>query len=521
MADKFTLEALEGSRLPPVAGARRTSVKPEERDIEIVLVLRRNPKARPLPDYAAEGFEPLDRAAFAREWGASPSDVELVMEYLKYVDARIERVEDAPDSPRLARRMVGVRGPASELARAFGTDIQFAELATGEPAILRTGALAVPAPLREIVKGVFGLDTRPIGTRGNAPSRRDLAIDPCRLPTPPQIAALYKFPQVSARGQTIALMQFGGGYLRAHTDRYFADLGVAPPTLIDVGVAGGANTPGSPYDQEVTLDIEVAGSVAREATLINYFAPHTEQGWIEAIATAVYDWRNRPTVISISWGAPELGSSNSLTWSRNGMDAMSEYFVDAACLGVTVLAAAGNHGSDCKVGDGLAHVNYPASDPRVIACSGTTIENFAGEPGREVAWTEGGGGVSDVFDVPAYQDAAELPMSLNTMRKSRGVPDIAGYADPGYAFWVGQTVVLPGTSLVAPLYAAAVALMAAKEGRPQGYLHARLYTDRAKLRDIDDPHSNLSWNGQNGAPGYFGRAGWDGRTGLGIFEPES
>ena len=57
-------------------------------------------------------------------------------------------------------------------------------------------------------------------------------------------------------------------------------------------------------DAEVELDIEVAGTIAPGATIAVYFAPNTEQGFIDAINVAIHD-QNAPSVISISWGAPE------------------------------------------------------------------------------------------------------------------------------------------------------------------------------------------------------------------------
>jgi kumamolisin len=107
-------------------------------------------------------------------------------------------------------------------------------------------------------------------------------------------------------------------------------------------VDGGHNQPtGNPNgpDGEVLLDIEVAGAVAPKAKLVIYFAPNTDQGFLDAIATAVHDTRNRPTVISISWGGPESA------WTSQAMQAMDQAFQDAAALGVTVCCASGDDGS--------------------------------------------------------------------------------------------------------------------------------------------------------------------------------
>ena len=91
----------------------------------------------------------------------------------------------------------------------------------------------------------------------------------------------------------------------------------------------------------------------------------------------------------------------------------------------------------------------------------------------------------------------------------RGVPDVAGNADPqtGYQVLVdGQAQVIGGTSAVAPLWAALIARCNQKLGRPLGDAHAALY--RLGARAFNDITS-----GNNGA--YQAGAGWDACTGLG------
>ena len=72
----------------------------------------------------------------------------------------------------------------------------------------------------------------------------------------------------------------------------------------------------------------------------------------------------------------------------------------------------------------------------------------------------------------------------------RGVPDVAGNADPqtGYRVRVdGQDQVIGGTNAVAPLGAGLIALCNQSLGKLVGLLNARLYTDAdacAVVRDI-------------------------------------
>jgi kumamolisin len=198
------------------------------------------------------------------------------------------------------------------------------------------------------------------------------------------------------------------------------------------------------------------------------------------------------------------------------MQAMDQAFQEAALVGVTVLCASGDNGSDDAVGDGLAHADFPASSPHVVACGGTQLVASVSSITDERTWNDGaqggssGGGISDVFDLPAYQASAALPPSANPGgRVGRGVPDVAGDASPvsGYQVLVdGQRMVIGGTSAVAPLLAALVAQLNEQLKKPVGFLNPLLYAAPSSVfRDIT--------SGGNGA--YAARPGWDACTGLG------
>jgi len=329
--------------------------------------------------------------------------------------------------------------------------------------------------------------------------------------TPPQIAALYQFPaNSSATGQTIGLIELGGGYRAADLTAYFSSLGLPAPTVTAVSVDGGKNTPSTAdgADGEVMLDIEVAASVAPGAKIAVYFAPNTDQGFIDAITTAVHDTANKPSVISISWGGPES------TWTQQAVTALDSACQAAALLGVTITVAAGDNGSTDGVTDGADHVDFPASSPHVLSCGGTRITATNGTLSDEVVWNElsanegaTGGGVSALFTKPTWQASANVPAPPSTSG-GRGVPDVAGDADPvtGYTVRVdGQTIAIGGTSAVAPLWAGLIALANAGLKTPVGFLNPTLYSNPAAFRDIT--------TGTNGS--FSAASGWDPCTGLG------
>jgi kumamolisin len=493
MAEQPARVPIPGSeRLGPVhepAGASDPS------EVATVTVYVRGPSGDP-----AAGR--LSREEYAAAHGAAPGDVDAVRSFAEAHGLSVGAVD-------LARRSVQVTGKLDSLSAAFGTTLTMYRGVDGVEYRGRRGSLSVPSGLDGVVTGVFGLDSRP-----QARSQFRPRADARSQYTPPQVAAAYTFPTgLTGSGECIALIELGGGFRPADLTAYFSQLGVSEPTVVAVPVDGGSNSPGTPDgpDGEVMLDVEVAGSVAPGATIAVYFAPNTDQGFIDAVTSAVHDTNHRPSVVSISWGSSES------TWTAQAMNQMEQAFTAAAAMAVTVAVAAGDNGSSDGAMDGLQHTDFPASAPHALGCGGTRLEIAGGVIASETVWNDGpgqgagGGGISDVFPVPAYQHAASIPPSANPGgRIGRGVPDICGDADPdtGYTVRVdGQTIPIGGTSAVAPLWAGLIALLNQGLGRPVGFLQPFLYSSAgsAALHDVV--------SGSNAA--YTAGPGWDPCTGLG------
>ena len=260
-----------------------------------------------------------------------------------------------------------------------------------------------------------------------------------------------------------------------------------------------------------TPQIEIAAAVAPKATIAIYFAPNTSQGFLDAITTAVHDKINKPSVISISWGSAE---SN---WTLQSMTQRDQAFQAAAAIGVTVCCAAGDNGCGDGVADGKVHVDFPASSPYALGCGGTKIVASGLTITSEIVWNEGsksatGGGVSATFGLPSYQAKANVPPAAQPDHHiGRGVPDVAGDADPASGYQVrvdGQNLVFGGTSAVAPLWAGLIALMKQRLSKPVGFLNPLIYGSLAGKGLFNDVSS-----GNNGA--YSASAGWDACTGWG------
>ena len=324
----------------------------------------------------------------------------------------------------LARRTVVVEGTVRALERAFGTELRLGRVGT-ETFRMRSGTLTVPQQIGAVVSGVFGLDERP---QARSQFRRLISNAAAATSfSPVQIAKAYGFPTTqNGAGQTIALIELGGGYRQSDLDTFFGTLGIAAPAVSNVGVDGAANAPTGDQnsaDSEVVLDIEVAGAVAPGSKIVVYFAPNTDQGFLDAVTTAIHDKTNAPSIVSISWGGPES------SWTGQSTTSFDAAFTDAATLGVTVMVAAGDNGSSDGVTGGGNHVDFPASSPHVLACGGTSLKLSGTKIASETVWNDGasggatGGGVSNVFDLPAYQKNAGVPVVNDAGgNPGRGVP---------------------------------------------------------------------------------------------------
>jgi kumamolisin len=507
---------LRGSERQPLPGAQSAGkVDPAER-LEVTILVRHRAGAD-LKERASELMKGnlrgshISREEFARRHSADPEDLAAVKTFADAHGLAVVQ-QDA------ARRTVILSGTAAQFNTAFGVDLQQFEHEGGSYRG-RTGPVHLPDELQEVVEAVLGLDNRPVARphfRARHPQGNvnwHAAAAAATSFSPPQLAQLYNFPTGDGKGECIGIIELGGGYRHADIRSYFSSLNHRPPKITSVSVDHGRNHPtGDPNgpDGEVMLDIEVAGAVAPGAHIVVYFAPNTDAGFLDAITTAAHDAVHKPSVISISWGGPEA------SWTPQSLSAYDSAFQAAAAMGITVLAASGDSGSSDGVSDGRDHVDFPASSPYVTACGGTRVQASGSEITSETVWNDGaqggagGGGVSNVFPLPSWQSDLKVANSRGgtSPLEMRGVPDIAGDADPqsGYVVRVdGHQGVFGGTSAVAPLWAGLIALINAAKGSPVGYINPVLYRNATALNDI-----RMGDNGDFAASG-----GWDACTGLG------
>jgi kumamolisin len=501
---------LPGSEKPAPAAKKGRKLAGDE-VIEVTLRLRRKKSIDEALKAMEQTGKTYTREEYQQEFGLKDDDVEKVDAFAAGHGLSVTHIS-------YGRRSVIVRGTAENMANAFGVQLNYFQAKGGMQFRGRSGAISVPKELKNIVEGVFGLDNRPQATpkfKRLQPSKgRILAQAHSSSFYPNELATLYNYPKADGTGQCIGIIELGGGHKLKDLQVYFDKIGIPMPTVKSVSVDGAVNKPGSDADAEVMLDIEVAGAIAPKATIVVYYAPNTDKGFLDAITQAVHDNVNKPSIISISWGAPEK------EWTKQSMTNYNEAFKAAALLGVTVCAAAGDAGSADGETDGKAHADFPASSPYVLACGGTRLTADNGKVASEVVWhvaddSATGGGVSEFFKKPGYQQQTKIPTSVNNRFTGRGLPDVSGVADPntGYKVYVdGSYAVIGGTSAVAPLMAGLVARLNQLKKKPVGFIHSGIYKNPVVFRDITQGDNITTTTGK----GYKAGVGWDGCTGLGV-----
>lgn len=391
---------------------------------------------------------------------------------------------------------IHVRAPAAALQAAFSVRLARFAGEAGDQFRGRSGPVYVPDEIADSVTAVLGLDDRNVAQPwlAVAPHAGSTSL------TPLQVAKAYQFPAGDGRGQTVGIIELGGGFTQADLNAYLDSLAVPRTTATVVSVMGATSSPDGPNgaDGEVMLDVEIIAAIAPGANIRVYFAPNTTAGFLAAINQVVQDGCD---VMSISWGGPES------RWTSQAMTAYDQAFAVALRAGCTVFAASGDRGSSDGVPGGGVHVDFPASSPHATGCGGTRLTlTSSGTIASQVVWNDDptrsatGGGYSAFFIKPAYQ--AAVPGS------KRGVPDVAGDADPatGYPIRVdGQSMVIGGTSAVAPLMSGLTLRLNQLSGHAVGDFNTVAYANAGDFTDVTQ--------GNNGA--YSAGVGWDPTTGLG------
>jgi kumamolisin len=448
---------------------------------------------------------------------------ELEAERRRILKRPVERVRRFAGRERMKvvdvdflRRTVRLSAKARDVERAFETKLAWSDEGSAR-CHFPAREPKIPRPLAAIAHAVVGMDTRP-ARLSRLESHGDPGVGAALFPS--RIAGLYGIATAGrGAGQCIAIIEPAGGYDREDVAAACKAMNVPAPDIQEIMVGKGSNVMGAnaKADKEVALDVQVVAGIAPEARIAVYFTELNEPGLVAGVAEAVHGPHARPNVIVITWGEPEE------LWPKDSRRALDAVLQDAARLGITVVTSAGDDLATERMNDAKVHVNYPAASPYVLGCGGTriTLDAAGNAITQEVVWNETGrgtgGGISTFYQVPDFQAGAKLPASLNDGKRGRGVPDVAATAAQtnGYRIVLrGAEIVNGGTSAVAPLWGAFIALLNEQRGKPLGYVNQRLYDAPQLFKPITsgnniDAESGL---GYEAGPG----PGWNACTGLGV-----
>ena len=513
---------LAGSARAMRPGAKVLGVADQDEWIELTIKVRRK---KALPEMGMKVVKPLSIKELEAQYGADPKDMEKVRTVLTGFGVKVLK-EEAVSCSILA----GARAEVWESV--FQVRLFHYSHSEGNYRG-RKGDLWLPVELQGIVLGVFGLDNRkmvkrrPIHRRKGSLNLAGTAAANRTWFYPAELATIYSFPAGNGEGQTVGLLEFGGGYFPDDLASFCTDANVSVPTVKTVSVN---NTPTNAKDGaegEVMLDVEVVAGVCPASTIVVYFSSFDESGWVNILDTAIHDQTNPLTVVSCSWGYAEDASG---AWSTGAQTAINDSLQAATLLGITVCVAAGDDGSDDEVGDGHAHVDFPSSSPYVLAVGGTTLKESSTGKITETAWKDGdglrkdnggstGGGVSTIFPRPSWQTVSIVSVNPGSI-EGRVVPDVAADASANTGYWTvvdGQGGASGGTSAAAPLWASLIARLNASMGTSVGFLSPLLYQTGADgktlgqtgCRDITSGNNDTaSIGGYSAGPGYDAVTGW-------------
>ena len=474
---------IPGSEREPLEGVRPAGAVDPDRIASVTLTLkRRGPD--PDPD------ERVDHDEFARRFGADPEEIKSVEDFAAQHGLDVVEAD-------AARRTVVVRGRLADLGSAFDTDLQLYEHPDLGLFRGRVGTVSVPSHVADSVESVLGLDDRPAAFPRMLLAAPEAAA--AEVGAPPanfsgaDLAKIYGFPAgTTGKGQTIAIIELGGGYKPADLAAYFARAS-APAPSVDGGARSAARTNapvGNPNsaDGEVLLDIDVIGAIAPRRADRRLLRPNTDRGLPRRDhpggprqdAQAVGDLDQ----LGHGRGCPAAGPRRPATPTTRRSRTPARSASRSPWRPGTTARADG-------VNDGKAHVDFPAASPFVLACGGTQAEVQGRDDrqrgGLERAHRRRDGRRREPILRPAQLPDGPRRARPSTTPRSRAAACRTSPGTPtrntGYHVRVdGQNLVFGGTSAVAPLWAALIARVNEKLGTHAGFANPALVQVRHAAR---------------------------------------
>ncbi len=364
--------------------------------------------------------------------------------------------------------------------------------------------------------------------------------------SPQEIRRAYNLDPVlnggfNGTGQSIVIIDsFGSPTIQKDLKIFDAGYGLPdPPSLKEYAPLGKVKFDPTNNDMvswavETTLDVEWSHAMAPGANIVLMTSPVDEtqgdQGMPEFLYLEQYAVKhNYGKIISQSWATTE----NTLFNHPGGKQILKNFetfYQQADAQGVTIFGSSGDGGVANPNVNGQIYpfptVNFPASSPYITAVGGTSLmATIHGQYQSEVGWSGSGGGISQFFPEPAYQQAYLPSSDQQLLNGYRGLPDISSNADPNtpvliYLSFLGPSQAgyygIGGTSEASPTWAGIIADGNQMAGRPLGFINQALYQISAGNQYAASLHDVTKGNNSShGITGYHAGPGWDAVTGLG------
>ena len=226
---------------------------------------------------------------------------------------------------------------------------------------------------------------------------------------------------------------------------------------------------------ETNLDVQTIHAIAPDANIVVLTSPVDETegtiGLPQFLELEHYAISHHlGSIISQSFGASEVTLNDSAGQQEIGQ--WDAFFKQSTTQrGITFFASSGDNGATDYIDPNETQLSttpttsFPPDDPWVTGTGGTTLQRTQTDSSfTETVWDSSdgasGGGLSDFFSTPSYQQSLPSPVQ-QVLNHRRGVPDVATDADPetGLAIYsAGDWELGGGTSATAPFWAAIAAI---------------------------------------------------------------
>jgi len=341
--------------------------------------------------------------------------------------------------------------------------------------------------------------------------------------TPEVLKARYSLgnaPTTVTGGNSVAVAEFQGEYWIPSDLTHFASTCQTAPFTVNSTTGGNHASKCSGWFADCTesmLDVEYLGAIAEPIPMdVIYSDSYNLLDWVESVASD----DDTALIHSVSYGNDEAQQTGSAF-----MESVNTEFMKMGARGISIMVASGDQGVWGREGHGSKfHPDFPGGSPYVTAVGGT---NFVKKSviGDEEAWSSSGGGFSDEFARPSFQDAAvkeylataNLPNTKYFTATGRGYPDISalgGQTNPYCVLVDGSWGGVAGTSASCPVAAGVFSKLnevrMAAGGKPLGFLNPFIYQNPSGFNDVKSGKNN-----DGRGAGFDATKGWDPATGLG------